>query len=383
MIIRDLVHSEIRLEDKELIRFIEGEAFQRLARLKQQGNTYRLLSGAVHTRYSHSLGVYAVMRRMLDALAENQQIVFSDEERRVALVSALLHDIGHGPFSHCFEAISSIHHEVWTVRIMEEHKPVRATLDRTPGLLRSVRSVIRRTGEHPLLEQLMGSPIGADAIDYHLRDLLHSGLPEKPFDLDALLSTLRICNGRLTITADGVPHVEDFVRIKRTLFEQSFNHPYVIEKDVLMKLIFKRASYLYGQGRLREASDAMIPVLDRDAVWPTELYIQLDDESVQEAIYRWFNQEDDLILPKLCEKYMADDREEIHWRVVERPAHALLEDEESSYTTAVYTRDEKYGVYKSGIWVEHDDGKLTDVRELSARIRNASPLAETHYLFRF
>ncbi|TQR44348.1 HD domain-containing protein [Paenibacillus popilliae] len=375
---KDVVHREITINDEDILALIETSVFQRLRRIKQQGNTHCLLSGATHNRYEHSIGVYAMMQKLIREL-ERSEYVLSDYERKLAAVCAVLHDIGHGPLSHCFKMITNMHHERWTARIIAEHGEIRGILLRTPKLLEDVLSVIQRTGRYRGIESLLFSQIGADKLDYHLRDLIHSGIGVHKFDVDHLLSGLRMHDNKLVVLPNAIPEIEQLIVIKQALFKHGFNHPKVIGQDVLLKLLFHRARYLYEWGGANAISipQLFMPLFVQDSNWKVEDYVQLDDNLLVALVINW-RRHPDTILADIATRYVDGQDNSVYWRVVD--GAKWNGHDKNSFTDALYTMDAKYGTYRSGIEVmEHNT--ITDIIHLSERIRHLSRLPVSTLLY--
>jgi HD superfamily phosphohydrolase len=376
MIFSDVIHKEIGI-DEDYLDIVRTQSFQRLLGLKQQGNTYFLFPRATHNRFSHSIGVYENMKRILHHLKFNKNIPFTTYELKLATMSALLHDIGHGPFSHCFEYISGIHHEMWTKRIIEEDEEISHILFRTPNLLSDVVSIINKSGKYELIENLLSSELGADRLDFQLRDLVYSELNVEPVDLTILINEMGVYENKLVINMEAISRIERLIHTKRQLFEQGFNHPTVIGKDVLMSLIFKRAEYLFSQGRLSGVASFLLPLLDKSETWNVEQYVQLDDKVIDNLILQWCENEDD-ILSRLTQCYMNTNEDFIHWIEVE--GNLSYPAPLQQFTYGYFSQNPNYGRYKSGILV-NDSGSIVDVLEKSEMIRHLSSLEAKHFLF--
>src|SRR5699024_719206 len=168
-VFKDPVHRYVRVQDQVIWDLIATPEFQRLRHIKQLGTTYLTFHGAEHSRFNHSLGVYEIVQRMIAQM--EQQPSWNKEERIVCLFAALLHDIGHGPFSHSFEKVFDLNHEQYTQRIILEDTHVNRVLKNVdPALPKKVAQVIDKTYEDQLLVSVISSQIDADRMDYLLRD---------------------------------------------------------------------------------------------------------------------------------------------------------------------------------------------------------------------
>ncbi|MFD1675344.1 HD domain-containing protein [Alicyclobacillus fodiniaquatilis] len=378
----DVIHGVIQIEHADLQDLIHTAAFQRLQKLKQQGNTYRRCATATHHRFAHSIGVYNNMRKLLTHMQASGQYIFTDYERTLALTAALLHDIGHGPFSHCFEQITDIHHEVWTTRIINEDTDIRLILDRTPGLRQDVIDIMRRQGKFPVVETLLFSPVGADKLDYLNRDLYHSNLDNPLLDLDTLIAGLQLMDGQLLVKADRLSAIEKLVQIKRDLFETVFGHPAVVSYDLLLKMIFKRAMSLSQHGQLTYMPAVLSAFLQGDKTWPVEDYEALTDDVVMDLLLHW-QQEKDSLLAELATRFTtSSDHPPLRWiDIQDETLFNTVDHDADGYQVMLYASDVKYGLYQGGILIEIETG-AKDVIDISTTIQSLSISSyPTHFLF--
>ena len=196
-IYRDPVHNIIRLrtntdEGRLMMRLIDASEFQRLRRIKQLGLGLYTYQGAEHSRFAHSLGAFHLMTRILDRLGERYAI--PEEARTAACAAALLHDVGHGSFSHVMEKVLGFHHESWTVRVMlsEETEIGRLLASYSADLPRKVAAIIEGTFQPAAIGQLVSSQLDVDRMDYLLRDSLMTGAKYGIYDLEWIINALAI-----------------------------------------------------------------------------------------------------------------------------------------------------------------------------------------------
>ncbi|WP_153062638.1 HD domain-containing protein, partial [Metasolibacillus meyeri] len=234
MEIDDSLYHKIMVKDKYVQQLVKTKSMQRLKKIKQQGNTYILIKGAIHNRYEHSLGVYHIMQEMLEYLTFNSQLRLSKFEIHVALVSSILHDIGHGPFSHCFELKTLIDHEQWTEKFIKSDKEIQEILSKESGLSDAIISVIKREGTYKIIEELLFSELGADKLDYINRDLYYSREPIKGFNQTKIIQNTLITKDKLVYDHQALAEIENFFIIKKHLFNNTFFHPFVLGKDILL-----------------------------------------------------------------------------------------------------------------------------------------------------
>lgn len=307
-IIRDPVHDVIAFDierplDGLLFALINSAEFQRLRRIQQLGMAHLAYPGATHTRYNHSLGVMQTARRMAGHLREVAAL--TPEQETLLVAGALLHDLGHGPFSHVFERVSGISHERLTGRlIVDPQSEVHRILflhDRylPEGLARFLRG----EGEHPrYLHDAIASQLDADRFDYLLRDNHMTGAGYGDFDLEWLLHSLAVDegSGRLAVTWKGVSAVEDYLHARYNMYRNVYFHKVVRSAEGMVKLALQRARRLAVQDRLpgpgRE--DAVYKALLGQRLG-MEQFVQLDDVSVNHCFKLWMGC-DDPVLARLC-----------------------------------------------------------------------------------
>lgn len=306
-IIRDPVHDVIafRLErpaEGLLFGLLNAAEFQRLRRIHQLGMAVLAYPGADHSRYSHSLGVMETARKMLAQLKHS--VAIGEQEETVCLVAALLHDLGHGPFSHVFERVSGIDHEKLTQRIISdpqsEVNQLLAEHDRElPSLVvRFMRGEPKRT----FLHDILASSLDADRFDYLLRDNLMTGSRYGNYDLRWLLHSLTVdaTGARLAVVWKGVSAVEDYLQSRYHMYRNVYFHKVVRSAEGMVKLALQRARRLAVQDRLEwpPRDDAVYKGLLGQRLTIAE-FTGLDDVSVLHCFKLWMRAED-ATLANLC-----------------------------------------------------------------------------------
>jgi hypothetical protein len=306
-IIRDPVHDVIafrteRPADALLFRLVNASEFQRLRRIRQLGMASLAYPGADHSRYSHSLGVMETARKIF---AQLRPICALDEGDELAcLAASLLHDLGHGPFSHVFERIGGIDHEKITRRIVQDPaSEVHRTLAEHDATLPvRVAGLLGGQASRPVFCDIFSSQLDADRLDYLLRDNLMTGSRYGDFDLGWLLHSLTIdeASGRLAVTWKGVSAVEAYLQSRYHMYRNVYFHKVVRSAEGMVKLALQRAKRLMVQDRLpwppREHHVYKALTGQRLSI---EEYTELDDISVIHCFKLWASA-DDASLAALC-----------------------------------------------------------------------------------
>ncbi|MET3939070.1 HD superfamily phosphohydrolase [Paenibacillus sp. PvP094] len=302
-VFKDPVHNYIHVQDPIIWQLINTPEFQRLRRIRQLGTSYLTFHGAEHSRFSHSLGVYEITRKIISQFERSHYSDWPKEEKAVALCAALLHDLGHGPFSHSIEEAFDMNHEDWTCRIILGDTEVGAILRRVaPDFPEKVASVIQKTYEKPIVVNLVTSPLDADRMDYLLRDAYFTGVNYGTIDLDRILRMLRPYHGRIVVKESGMHAVEDYLMSRYQMYWQIYFHPVTRSSEIILRQIFKRAKELVKQGFQFRFMLEPLPQLF-DGVLSVDEYLQLDEALIQTTFMQW-RQENDSVLSELCERFM-------------------------------------------------------------------------------
>lgn len=299
-VFRDAVHDYIRVEYLPIWQLINAPEMQRLRRIKQLGGTSMVFQSAEHSRFTHSLGVYEIVRQMIALEQLKDQL--TDYEKLTVLCAGLLHDIGHGPFSHSFEPIFKTSHETMTIRIIKEDSHIHRVLAAVhPQLPDDVAAVIEKSAK-PLLVQMISSQLDADRMDYLLRDSYFCGVTYGQFDMSRLLRTLRIIDHRIVFKASGVQAIEDYILARYHMYWQVYYHPTVRSYEHLLQSIMRRVKDLYESGYVFKTNiDYLLPILKGEAT-VTE-YEVLDEDVMLYYFHRFIN-EDDTILSDLAYRFV-------------------------------------------------------------------------------
>ncbi len=307
-VIRDPVHDVISLQteiqvDRLLFQLIACREFQRLRRIRQLGMASLAYPGADHSRYSHSLGVMETARQIIDHLSRSRPI--DDLDRAACLSAALLHDLGHGPFSHVFERVSGIKHELLTYRvILDPESTIFRTLNEFDASLpERVAALLQGKPARTYLSDTLSSQLDADRLDYLLRDNLMTGSQYGNYDLRWLLQAMTIepNSGRLAVTWKGVSAVEAYLQARYHMYRNVYFHKVVRAGEGMVKLVLQRARRMAFQDRLEwpHRDDPVCKLLLGQQL-TIEEFIELDDIAVLQCFKQWMRS-DDHVLATLCQ----------------------------------------------------------------------------------
>lgn len=298
----DPVYGFVSIAYETVFDLIEHPYFQRLRNIKQLGLTHLVYPGALHTRFHHALGAMHLMGIALETL-KNKGVAITEEEAEAVTIAILLHDIGHGPFSHALESciVPGVQHEALSVLIMHR-------LNKTfNGKLSLAIAIFENKYEKKFLHQLVSSQLDMDRLDYLNRDSFYTGVSEGVIGFDRILKMLHVVNDELVVEEKGIYSIEKFLISRRLMYWQVYLHKTVIAAEQLLVKIFQRAKAIANKGVPLFASPSFNLLLankiSTEAFYENELYLdafmKLDDSDLFSAIKVWAEHEDP-ILAKLC-----------------------------------------------------------------------------------
>ncbi|REH84593.1 HD domain-containing protein [Staphylococcus felis] len=304
-VFKDPIHRYIHVQDRLIWDLIKTKEFQRLRRIKQLGTLNLAFHTAEHSRFGHSLGVYEIVRRMIDETFKDHKD-WDPNDRPLAMCAALLHDLGHGPFSHCFEKIFDTDHEAYTQAIIMGDTEVNAVLRRvSDDFPKQVAEVINKSHHNKLVISMISSQIDADRMDYLQRDAYFTGVSYGMFDMERILRLMRPSKDEVLIKESGMHAVENFIMSRYQMYWQIYFHPVSRGGEVLLNNCFKRAKYLYESGyQFKVSPRDFVPFFEKRAT--VDEYIKLDEIDVTFYIKEWMN-EDDSILRDLSRRFINRD----------------------------------------------------------------------------
>jgi HD superfamily phosphohydrolase len=301
-VFKDPVHRYIHVRDKVIWDLIGTKEFQRMRRIKQLGTTFLTFHGAEHSRFSHSLGVYEIVRRIIDDIFAGRP-EWNDEDRLLALCAALLHDLGHGPFSHSFEKVFDFDHEDFTRRIILGETEVNQVLVKVSGdFPKKVAEVIAKTSEKKLVISLISSQIDADRMDYLQRDAYFTGVSYGHFDMERILRVMRPREDQVVIKKSGMHAVEDYIMSRYQMYWQVYFHPVSRSAEVILTKILLRAKRLFTENYSFTYKPIHFYTFFTENV-TIEDYLKLD-EAVMLYYFQIWQEEADPILSDLCRRFV-------------------------------------------------------------------------------
>ncbi|MED1601594.1 HD domain-containing protein [Alkalihalophilus marmarensis] len=300
-VFKDPVHRYIHVRDELIWALIGTKEFQRLRRIRQLGTTYVTFHGAEHTRFNHSLGVYEITRRILEVFHGRPH--WKDEDRLLTLSAALLHDVGHGPFSHSFEKVFDMDHEEWTREIILGDTEINEVLTNVSAdFPQAVADVIEKTYSNKLITSIISSQIDADRMDYLQRDAYYTGVSYGHFDMERILRVMRPMEDQVVIKQSGMHAVEDYIMSRYQMYWQVYFHPVTRSAEVILSKIFKRAKELHLSGyEFKQKPEQFYSFFHGKG--SLDDYLRLD-EAITLYYFQIWQEEEDRILRDLCVRFL-------------------------------------------------------------------------------
>ena len=298
-IINDPVHGFIKIPYEIIFDIMEHRCFQRLRRISQTGLLSLIFPGATHTRFHHAIGAMHLMFNALEILKQ-KGVKISTEEEKGAMLAVLLHDVGHGPFSHALENIlmDNWHHEKLSLLLMEQLN------EEFSGELTIAIQMFQGKYHRKFFNQLISSQLDVDRLDYLKRDSFYTGVSEGNINTQRILSTLNVLDDELVLDEKGIYSIEHYLVARMFMYWQVYYHKAAVLAENLLIKIMNRAKTLVSQNVKVEASENLKYFLYRESsTQATEediaRFMELDDTDVLQAIKSWKNH-DDFALSYLC-----------------------------------------------------------------------------------
>lgn len=276
-VLRDPVHGYIHVSLQVVWDVINSAWFQRLRRIRQLGGAYVVYHCAEHSRFEHSLGVYEIVRRMVTEVRDIAEAL-NEREKVTVMLAALLHDIGHGPYSHALEGVTDTSHEEFTCRIIEKDTEITFILENcSTGLSKEVADVIRHKSANPLLTQLISSQLDADRFDYLLRDAYFTGTTYGEYDLERILRIMRVTDhNQLVVKESGVYAVENYIMARYHMYWQVYYHPVARSYECILHMLFMRLKDMGKDGIQERAYSVFAPLIHGGTI-SLDDYFKMDE----------------------------------------------------------------------------------------------------------
>jgi HD superfamily phosphohydrolase len=297
-IINDPVHGFIKIPHEILFDVIEHPYFQRLRRISQTGLLNLIFPGATHTRFHHAIGAMHLMFTALETLKQ-KGVAISVEEEKGAMLAILMHDIGHGPFSHALESMlmDDWHHENLSLLLMNR---LNVEFD---GQLSTAIEMFQGKYHRKFFNQLISSQLDVDRLDYLNRDSFFTGVSEGNINTQRIISMMNVCEEELVIDAKGVYSIENFLTARMFMYWQVYYHKTSALAEFILVKILERAKYLVSEGIDLPATENLKYFLNRGKSAATdedvERFTQLDDNDIIHAMKIW-QKSDDFVLAYWC-----------------------------------------------------------------------------------
>ena len=396
-IFNDPIYGFITIPSPLVFDLIAHPYFQRLRRISQMGLSYLVYPGAHHTRFHHALGSMHLMTQAIQVL-RFKDVDISKEEEQGLLCAILLHDIGHGPFSHAMEnsIVEGVHHEAISLLFMEELNI------RFNGSLTLAIEIFKGNYAKKFLNHLVSSQLDMDRMDYLKRDSFYTGVAEGNVNSERLLSMLNVVDGELVVEEKGIYSVEKFLMARRFMYWQVYLHKTGIVAEQLLIRILQRAKALLGSGVHLECSEVLLFFarnkisMHNFDVSVLNKFAQLDDVDVLGALKQW-QEHDDFVLSRLCQ--MIINRTLLKIKLKNKPVklgqlqkrietiktmYQLSEEECGYFVFSGKIENRAYDTAKQNINILRKNGKITDVVKASDHLNlKALSLTVTKYYICF
>jgi len=380
-ILNDPIYGFITIPNSIIFDLIEHKYFQRLRRISQMGLSYLVYPGAHHTRFHHAIGCMHLMQKAVQVL-RFKGVEISEDEEKALYIAILLHDIGHGPFSHAMEhsIVSGVSHEEISLLFMEA-----LNIEFNDDLTLAIQ-IFKGDYHRTFMLQLISSQIDMDRADYLKRDSFYTGVSEGNINSERLITMLNVKDDQLVIEDKGIYSVEKFLVARRLMYWQVYLHKTSLVAEQLLIRVLKRAKELVAKGVYLEASKPLsfflqneitIDKFDADCL---ETFAKLDDYDIVAAMKNW-QYHDDFVLKNLCE--MIINRHLLKVKIKKKPiskdvliAHKANLQSKYNITDAdadyfVFTgqiSNQAYSRKKQNINILHKNGKVEDIVKASDQL---------------
>lgn len=386
-IINDPIYGFIHIPSTLVFDIIEHPYFQRLRRINQMALSYLVFPGAKHTRFEHVLGCVFLMQKTVEML-RFKGVQISDKEAEGLYIAILLHDIGHGPFSHAMEhsIVEGISHEEISLRFMQELNKV------FNGKLETAIAMFQGTYPRKFMHQLISSQLDMDRADYLKRDSFYTGVAEGNINSERLISMLNVRNDELVVEEKGLYSVEKFLIARRLMYWQVYLHKTSVAAEQILIRLLNRAKELVQQGQELTMSTALAFFVknkiskDNFSQEVLEMFARLDDTDIISAMKEW-QFYPDAVLSKLSKMLLNRDLPKIKVRLNDFEEQKIKRLQKLSLAKGIDEKDMKYFVFtgvmtnraynpeKEIIKILTKNGRVVELSKTSEAI-NLEPLSQ-------
>ena len=386
-IINDPIYGFIHIPSTLVFDIIEHPYFQRLRRINQMALSYLVFPGAKHTRFEHVLGCVFLMQKTVEML-RFKGVQISDKEAEGLYIAILLHDIGHGPFSHAMEhsIVEGISHEEISLRFMQELNKV------FNGKLETAIAMFQGTYPRKFMHQLISSQLDMDRADYLKRDSFYTGVAEGNINSERLISMLNVRNDELVVEEKGLYSVEKFLIARRLMYWQVYLHKTSVAAEQILIRLLNRAKELVQQGQKLTMSTALAFFVknkiskDNFSQEVLEMFARLDDTDIISAMKEW-QFYPDTVLSKLSKMLLNRDLPKIKVRLNDFEKQKIKRLQKLSLAKGIDEKDMKYFVFigvmtnraynpeKEIIKILTKNGRVVELSKTSEAI-NLEPLSQ-------
>lgn len=383
-ILNDPIYGLINIADDIIFDIIEHPYFQRLRRIKQLGLSHLVYPSAVHSRFSHAIGTTYLMGEVLQYLRQKGHSI-SDEEVESARIAVLLHDIGHGPFSHALEysVVKKVSHEELSLIFMESLN------EEFNGRLTTAIAIFKDEYPRHFLHQLVSSQLDVDRLDYLRRDSFFTGVSEGVIGTQRILKMMEIVNDNIVVEKKGIYSIENFLNSRRIMYWQVYLHKAVLMAEHLLMKILKRAKEVHFKNEILFASPALDYFLKNEI--SKDMFITdsialnnfalLDDFDILSAIKVWAQNARDKVLQDLSQRLINRRFFKIEFSTTEfseskiakkkedcKKRFNLSDEEVDYYVFTDHTSNHLYSNEGGSIAILSKNGKIKDLAEVSEQL---------------
>ncbi|MFY7810566.1 MAG: HD domain-containing protein [Flavobacterium sp.] len=382
-IFNDPIYGFINIPSTLIFDLIEHSYFQRLRRITQMGLSYLVYPGAHHTRFHHALGAMHLMQKAVKTL-QYKGVSISEEEEEALYIAILLHDIGHGPFSHTLEEsiVEGMHHEQLSLFLIEELNNI------FEGKLSLAIQIFTQKYPRKFLYQLISSQLDMDRLDYLKRDSFYSGVAEGNINSDRLIQMLHVVDEQLVIDEKAIYSIEKFLMARRLMYWQAYLHKTSLTAELMLTKVLKRAKKLIQSGEYFPISQPLFYFMKNSisskyfSIETLNQFALLDDIDIWNALKIWSNS-DDFVLNYLSNALLNRNILKVEWKKCSKEEVELIKQktadfykislEETKYL--VFSGNVKNNAYNKAaepIWILKKDKTIEDFIDQSEQLQSKS-----------